>query len=87
MDDEVLHWEEGESMVFDDTYNHEVRNGTDGERAILFLDVKRPMRQPLAAINDTVLHLLRYTPVVQNTRENQKQGAERLEQAEVRQPA
>jgi beta-hydroxylase len=82
VDDEVEHWEEGESLVFDDTYDHEVRNETNGERAILFLDVKRPMRQPMAAINDTLLHLLQYTPVVQDARENQKQWAERLEQAE-----
>jgi len=81
--DEVVHWEEGESMVFDDTYNHEVRNETDGERAILFLDVKRPMHPPMAAVNDLVLRLLRHTPVVQTARENQKQWARRLEQAEA----
>jgi beta-hydroxylase len=85
--DQVEHWEEGKSLVFDDTYDHEVRNETDGERAILFLDVKRPMHQPMAAINDTILGLLRYTPVVQNARENQKQWSERLEQAEATQPA
>jgi beta-hydroxylase len=85
--DEVVHWEEGDSMIFDDTYNHEVWNETDGERAILFLDVKRPMRQPMAAINDTILHLLRYTPVVRNARENQKQWNERLKRAEAKQPA
>jgi len=82
VDDEVLHWEEGDSMVFDDTYNHEVRNETDGERAILFLDVKRPMHEPMGTINDTILNLLRYTPVVQDARENQKQWSQRLEQAE-----
>ena len=87
VDDEIVHWEEGESMVFDDTYNHEVWNETGGERAILFLDVKRPMRQPMAAINDLVLGLLRYTPVVQNARENQKQWSKRLERAEEQQPA
>jgi beta-hydroxylase len=85
--DRVEHWEEGDSLLFDDTYDHEVRNETDGERAILFLDVKRPMRQPMAAINDTILHLLRYTPVVRNARENQKQWSRRLEQAEAKQPA
>lgn len=83
VDDRIVHWEEGESMVFDDTYNHEVWNETDGERAILFLDVKRPMRQPAAALNDLLLGLLRYTPVVQNARENQKQWSSRLEQVEA----
>jgi aspartyl/asparaginyl beta-hydroxylase (cupin superfamily) len=82
VDDEVEHWEEGESLVFDDTYDHEVRNETDGERAILFLDVKRPMKQPMAVLNDLVMGLLRYTPVVQNARENQKQWSKQLEAAE-----
>ncbi|MFB6249716.1 MAG: aspartyl/asparaginyl beta-hydroxylase domain-containing protein [Salinibacter sp.] len=84
--DQVEHWEEGESLVFDDTYDHEVRNATDGERVILFLDVKRPMRQPMAALNDLVLSLLRYTPVIQEARENQRRWAARLERAEA-QPA
>lgn len=82
VDDQILHWEEGDSMVFDDTYNHEVWNETDEERAILFLDVKRPMYQPLAGLNDLLLGLLRYTPAVQNARENQKQWSARLEQVE-----
>lgn len=81
VDDEIIHWEEGESMVFDDTYNHEVWNDTEGERAILFLDVKRPMHQPLASFNDLLLHLLRYTPVVKKAQENQKQWSEKLEKA------
>ncbi|MFO8100017.1 MAG: aspartyl/asparaginyl beta-hydroxylase domain-containing protein [Salinibacter sp.] len=84
VDDQIVHWEEGQSMVFDDTYNHEVWNDTEGERAILFLDVKRPMRQPAAALNDLLLGLLRYTPVVQNARANQKQWAKRLEQAKAK---
>ena len=82
--DKIAYWEEGESMVFDDTYNHEVWNETDGERAILFLDVKRPMREPVATINDLVLRLAQHTPVVQNARENQKQWNERLRKAENR---
>ena len=82
VDDQFLHWEEGNGMVFDDTYNHEVWNDTNEERAILFLDVKRPMHQPLAGLNDLLLGLLQYTPVVQNARENQKQWAKRLEQVE-----
>jgi beta-hydroxylase len=80
--DRQLYWEEGESMVFDDTYNHEVWNETDEERAILFLDVKRPMYQPLDSLNDLLLGLLRYTPAVQNAYENQKQWTERLERLE-----
>jgi len=83
--DEIVHWEEGKSIVFDDTYNHEVWNETDGERAILFLDVKRPLRQPAALVNDALLYLARYTSVVTEARENQKQWSERLRRAEAEQ--
>ncbi len=82
VDDHILHWEEGRGIVFDDTYDHEVWNETEEERAILFLDVKRPMHQPLAGLNDLLLGLLRYTPAVQNARENQRQWTKRLAQME-----
>lgn len=85
VDDRIEHWEEGESLVFDDTYNHEVWNETEGERAILFLDVKRPLHEPIASLNDLLIGLLRYTPVVQDAQENQKQWSKRLERAESRQ--
>ena len=36
-------WREGEAVFFDDTYEHEAHNPTDGIRVILFMDVIRPM--------------------------------------------
>jgi beta-hydroxylase len=85
VDDQIVNWEEGESMVFDDTYNHEVWNETDGERAILFLDVKRPLPQPLSTFNDVIMAALRQTSVVQDAQENQKQWSKRLDEAEAQQ--
>jgi beta-hydroxylase len=37
-------WTDGELLVFDDTYLHEVQNNTDQERVILFLDIERDDR-------------------------------------------
>ena len=34
-------WEEGEHVLFDDTYIHEAKNATDQVRIVLFLDVLR----------------------------------------------
>ncbi len=51
--DEYAHWEEGESLLFDDTYRHEVWNDTDGERAVLFMDVRRPLRFPFDLLDRT----------------------------------
>ena len=44
VDDQVLTWAEGKCLVFDDTYEHEVRNDTDEERVVLLFDFDRPMR-------------------------------------------
>lgn len=37
------HWAEGQGVLFDDTYVHYVRNDTDEERVILFIDIVRPL--------------------------------------------
>lgn len=44
---EAYHWKEGEVVLFDDTYEHMAINPTDKPRAILFLDILRPLPQPL----------------------------------------
>jgi beta-hydroxylase len=46
VDDVVYHWKEGEVVLFDDTYEHMAFNTTDKPRAILFLDILRPLPQP-----------------------------------------
>lgn len=40
----ALHWDEGQSFVFDDMFNHEVWNETDEDRYILLIQIKRPCR-------------------------------------------
>lgn len=46
-------WKEGEGVLFDDTYWHEVWNKTDQRRVVLFLDVLRDSSLPrwLARLN------------------------------------
>ena len=44
--EEIRHWEQGKSLIFDDTYDHEVWNDTDETRVILFVDVIRPLPSP-----------------------------------------
>ena len=43
MKDEWRHWEEGKSLLFDDTYDHEVRNEAETVRVVLFVDFLRPL--------------------------------------------
>jgi beta-hydroxylase len=52
------HWEEGRSVVFDDTYSHEVWNDTDEERAVLFVDFERPAWFPVNLVNSLVIWLI-----------------------------
>jgi beta-hydroxylase len=44
VNDERFYWQEGESLVFDDTYKHLVYNNTNEPRIILFLDIERPIK-------------------------------------------
>lgn len=37
-------WKNGESVLFDDTYEHWVKNNTNKTRIILFCDIVRPMK-------------------------------------------
>lgn len=53
------HWKEGESLLFDDTYIHQVYNNTSERRIVLFLDIQRttPSLSPLMNwINHQVCH-------------------------------
>lgn len=79
--DAVRHWEEGKSLMFDDTHEHEVWNDTDGERVVLFLDVVRPLDPPMNVVNALILKLISLSPFVQNAKENQKQWERQMNKA------
>ena len=66
--DQVRHWIEGSSLVFDDTYEHEAWNETDSERVVLFLDIKRPLRRPVNWINDGIIKAVSRSPFVKSAR-------------------
>jgi beta-hydroxylase len=76
---EVRHWEEGRSLVFDDTYEHEVWNDTDGLRVVLFLDVVRPLRFPVNLLNRLILFLIAHSPFVRDGVQNYKAWEKKLE--------
>lgn len=69
--DQFAHWEEGKSLIFDDTFYHEVWNDTDEYRAVLFLDIARPLRFPLSLVNGLVNFIIGVSPIVQVARRNQ----------------
>ncbi|ORB61083.1 aspartyl beta-hydroxylase [Mycolicibacterium tusciae] len=61
---ETRHWEEGRVMIFDDTFEHEAWNRTDGVRVVLFVDIMRPMRFPANMINSAMAWLIALSPFV-----------------------
>ncbi|MBL8340878.1 MAG: aspartyl/asparaginyl beta-hydroxylase domain-containing protein [Rubrivivax sp.] len=56
--DHVHTWVEGHSILFDDSWNHEVVNRADEVRVVLIVDVLRPMAWPLHLLNWAAIRLL-----------------------------
>jgi aspartyl/asparaginyl beta-hydroxylase (cupin superfamily) len=68
VDGEPYYWKEGESVLFDDTYIHEVVNNTAGYRVALLLDVKRNIPGFLMRQYDAfVFRLIQGLVVLNNT--------------------
>jgi ornithine lipid ester-linked acyl 2-hydroxylase len=75
--EDFRHWEQGESMIFDDTYNHEVWNDTDETRVVLFVDVLRPLPEPESLINKMIVKAISYSPFVLDAKRNQEAWEQR----------
>jgi beta-hydroxylase len=86
--EDFRHWMQGESMVFDDTYNHEVWNDTDETRVVLFVDVLRPLPFPESLINRAIVKAISYSPFVLDAKRNQEAWERRyLERRQAQQAA
>jgi beta-hydroxylase len=79
VDNEIRHWSEGKSLIFDDSFEHEVWNDTDGIRVVLFMDVIRPLRFPVSLLNKLIIELIARSPYIQDAKVNQDKWEERLE--------
>ncbi len=79
--DEIGHWREGGSLIFDDTFEHEVWNNTESIRVVLFTDVARPLPWPLRMINETVIWLIAHSSLVRPGLVKFEEWDRRLERA------
>ena len=48
VDGKMYYWQDGQDVLFDETYIHHAENTTDQDRIILFCDVQRPLTNVLA---------------------------------------
>ncbi len=62
--DEMASWEEGKSLVFDDTHEHEVWKESEGTRVVLFVDFLRPLPWPLSTMNRWTVHAIARLPFI-----------------------
>lgn len=67
---ETVGWAEGETLVFDDTYPHEVWNDAKGTRVVLLVQFERPLRQPGRLVADLFLGGIRRSAFVKEAQDN-----------------
>jgi aspartyl/asparaginyl beta-hydroxylase (cupin superfamily) len=59
-------WEEGKSIVFDDSWDHDVYNKSDDIRVVLIVDFLRPMPMVAHAVNKLATKLVPHTEEAKN---------------------
>ncbi|MBL1080291.1 aspartyl/asparaginyl beta-hydroxylase domain-containing protein [Nocardia sp. 2] len=59
--DEWHTWQEGQSVLFDDSWEHEVKNNSNGDRVVLIVDVLRPMPMLQNIVNMAISYAGRIT--------------------------
>jgi beta-hydroxylase len=63
--DEKYYWKEGEGVLFDDMYMHYVKNPSNKQRVILYLDVKRSSNGFISdLLNDFGIFIIETSPLL-----------------------
>jgi len=52
---DTAYWEEGKSIIFDDSHMHNAWNNSDEDRVVLFVDFTRPLPTGYAEMNENIL--------------------------------
>jgi len=73
----IMAWQDGESFIFDDMFNHEVWNETDEDRYILLIQIKRPCRGLGNLIQNVFLFGVRNSRFVQDIKKAIDRAARR----------
>lgn len=65
--DDYGYWQEGKSLIFDDSFEHEAWNNTNETRVVLFVDFMRPLSFPVSLVNEAIVKLISLTPFVRSS--------------------
>ena len=68
VDGHAVVWREGEAVVIDDTYPHEVWNDTRETRVVLLIQFRRPLRFPGPLLASLIIGAVRHSSFVQRAR-------------------
>ena len=85
--EETREWVEGRSLVFDDVYEHEAWNDSEGTRVVLFVDFVRPLPAPAKWLNDVVIKAIGISPFVLDAKRNQEAWEKRYRARTPRAPS
>jgi beta-hydroxylase len=80
--DRMLLWEEGKTLVFDDTYHHEVWNESGEMRVVLLIQFRRPAGWLGRKIGDLFLGGIRRSRFVQDARSSLGQWEQAMQRLE-----
>lgn len=57
-------FQEGQSIYFDETFEHEVKNESEENRVVLYMDIYRDLPLPLNILNQFIFRLLQKSPFI-----------------------
>lgn len=79
--DDIRHWEQGGSLVFDDSFEHEVWNDSEEDRVVLFVDFERPLPLIPRLINRMILKVVSLFPVNERSQQLMSDTLAKLDDA------
>lgn len=71
--DDVAYWQEGKSLLFDDSHLHAAWNKSNERRVVLFVDIERPLPFPLKYLNRLIIQVIGDSKYVRNIIKNANQ--------------
>lgn len=85
--DDIGYWQQGKSLVFDDSYQHEVWNDTDEIRVVLFVDFLRPLPKAIDFLNKLYIKHIAASRFIQDAVGNLDEMAGRKKKKIAKVPA